>query len=60
VRAEITERERVEEQLKISLDQLRALAGRLQSVREEERTSIAREIHDELGPVRTAIKMTSP
>jgi len=57
LRAEITERERVEEQLKISLDQLRALAGRLQSVREEERTSIAREIHDELGQSCTAIKM---
>jgi len=57
LRAEIAERERVEEQLKISLDQLRALAGRLQSVREEERTLIAREIHDELGQACTAIKM---
>jgi len=57
LRAEIAERERVEEQLKISLDQLRALAGRLQSVREEERTLIAREIHDELGQDCTAIKM---
>jgi len=57
LRAEITERERVEEQLQISLDQLRALAGRLRSVREEERTSIAREIHDELGQACTAIKM---
>jgi len=57
LRAEIAEREQVEEQLKISLDQLRALAGRLQSVREEERTSIAREIHDELGQACTAIKM---
>ena len=36
---------------------MRALAGRLQSVREEERTSIAREIHDELGQACTAIKM---
>jgi PAS domain S-box-containing protein len=57
LRAEIAFRERVEEQLKISLDQLRALAGRLQSVREEERTLIAREIHDELGQDCTAIKM---
>src|SRR5207245_3540093 len=57
LRTEIEERERVEEQLRNSLDQLRALAARLQTVREEERTSIAREIHDELGQACTAIKM---
>jgi len=57
LRAEIAFRERAEEELKTSLDQLRALAGRLQSVREEERTLIAREIHDELGQACTAIKM---
>src|SRR5467141_2705617 len=57
LRTEIAERERAEEQLRTSLDQLRALAARLQSVREEERTSIAREIHDELGQACTAIKM---
>jgi PAS domain S-box-containing protein len=57
LRAEIAERERAEDQLRTSLDQLRALAGRLQSVREEERTSVAREIHDELGQACTAIKM---
>ena len=57
LRVEIAERERAEKQFKASLDQLRALAARLQSVREEERTSIAREIHDELGQACTAIKM---
>src|SRR5258708_25636844 len=57
LRTEIAERERAEQQLKTSLDQLRALAARLQSVREEERTSISREIHDELGQACTAIKM---
>ncbi|OLD80874.1 MAG: hypothetical protein AUF67_10435 [Acidobacteria bacterium 13_1_20CM_58_21] len=57
LRIEIAERERAEGQFKASLDQLRALAARLQSVREEERTSIAREIHDELGQACTAIKM---
>src|SRR2546430_17195047 len=41
LRTEIAERVRAEEQLRASLDQLRALAGRLQSVREEERKSIA-------------------
>ena len=38
-------------------DQLRALSARVESVREEERTGIAREIHDELGQALTALKM---
>jgi len=57
LRVEIAERRRTEEQFRETLDQLRALAARLQSVREEERASIAREIHDELGQACTAIKM---
>jgi PAS domain S-box-containing protein len=44
-------------ELRTSLEQLRALAARLQAVREEERTSMAREIHDELGQALTAMKM---
>jgi signal transduction histidine kinase len=40
-----------------SRDQLRTLAIHLQSVREEERTRIAREIHDELGQLLTVMKM---
>src|SRR5207249_808650 len=50
-------RKHAEEQFKETLKQLRALAARLQRVREEERASIAREIHDELGQACTAIKM---
>jgi len=38
-----------EENLKNSRDQVRALATRLQSIRENERVVIARDIHDELG-----------
>jgi PAS domain S-box-containing protein len=57
LRTEIAERVRAEEQFRASLAQLRALADRLQNVREEERTSISREIHDELGQACTAIKM---
>ena len=40
-----------------SEEQLRLLAGYLLGVREEERAHIAREIHDELGQVLTALKM---
>ena len=38
-------------------DQLRALSARVESIREDERTGIAREIHDELGQALTALKM---
>ncbi len=47
---DITEQKRSEEQL-------RNLSVRLQTIREEERTTIAREIHDELGQYLTGIKM---
>jgi signal transduction histidine kinase len=40
-----------------SLAQLRALAARLQTVREDERTRAARDIHDELGYALAAIKL---
>ncbi|HLS85224.1 MAG TPA: response regulator [Burkholderiales bacterium] len=43
--------------LRASEDKLRRLAAHLISVREEERTHIAREIHDELGQVLTGLKM---
>lgn len=54
---EIAERKRFEEHLKKSEEELRALAAHLQSVREEEWTRIAREIHDELGQTLTGLKM---
>lgn len=53
---DITERVRAEEQLKRSNQELRALSARLQSVREEESTRIAREIHDELGGSLTSLR----
>ncbi len=40
-----------------SREELRALSRHLQSVREEEKARIAREIHDELGSTLTALKM---
>ncbi len=54
---DITERQRAEEERQRSFDQLRGLAARLQSIREEERKRVAREIHDQLGQALTAIKI---
>lgn len=54
---DVTERGRAEEELRRSQEQLRALAARLQAVREDERGRIARQIHDELGQGLTALKM---
>jgi signal transduction histidine kinase len=54
---DVTELKRAEETLKATSEQLRALSARLQSVREEEATRIAREIHDELGQALTAVKI---
>ncbi|HYQ86213.1 MAG TPA: PAS domain S-box protein [Bacteroidota bacterium] len=57
VSRDITDRRQGEEQLKKTSQQLRALAARLQAAREEERIKIAREIHDELGQILTALKI---
>jgi signal transduction histidine kinase len=54
---EVAERTRAEAGLRESRKELRDLASHLQSVREQERTQIAREIHDELGQALTALKM---
>ena len=43
--------------LKTALQQLRELAAWSEAVREEERTRIAREVHDELGSLLVALKM---
>ncbi|PTX92712.1 ATP-binding protein [Opitutus sp. ER46] len=55
--AERRERQRAEDKLRRSLEQLRALTTYLQYVREEERTRIAREVHDELGQALTGLKL---
>jgi two-component system sensor histidine kinase UhpB len=54
---DITQRKEAEQRVERSRRQLRALTARIESLREEERTRIAREIHDELGQLLTALKM---
>jgi signal transduction histidine kinase len=51
------ENQKSQERLRRSHDQLRALTGHLRFVREEERTRIAREVHDELGQALTGLKL---
>ena len=51
------ERKRAEMELKRSQELFRSLSAHLQVVREEERTRIARRIHDDLGQAMTALKI---
>jgi signal transduction histidine kinase len=57
IQRDVTDRHLANEQVRVSAEQLRALASRLQKVREEERTEVAREIHDELGQALTGLKL---
>ncbi|GKS59260.1 hypothetical protein YTPLAS18_27870 [Nitrospira sp.] len=54
---DITERREAQSRLQETLERLRMLSVRLEHVREEERTRIARELHDELGVGLTCLKM---
>jgi len=54
---DITERLRAEAALEASRNELRQLSGNIQNVREQEKTRIARELHDDLGQQLTALKM---
>jgi PAS domain S-box-containing protein len=54
---DISERVAATEELQRANEQLHHLSAYLQNVREEERTGIAREIHDELGQQLTGLKM---
>lgn len=54
---DVSERTRVQEKLTRSHDQLRQLSAALQTIREEERTHIARELHDDLGQILASLRM---
>jgi PAS domain S-box-containing protein len=54
---DITHRVRAENELKETTEEIQKLTAHLQHIREEERTGIAREIHDVLGQQLTALKM---
>lgn len=54
---DVSERHLVQQKLSRSHDQLRQLSAALQSIREEERTHIARELHDDLGQLLASLRM---
>lgn len=59
LRKQIGKRKQIEKELLKSREQLRELSSHLQFIREEERKTVAREIHDELGQALTALKYDS-
>jgi PAS domain S-box-containing protein len=54
---DVTGRQQVQEKLTRSHAQLRQLSAALQTIREEERTHIARELHDDLGQLLASLRM---
>ena len=54
---DVTEKYEAKELLQKSYEDIRQLASNLQTIREDERTTIAREIHDELGQQLTGLKL---
>jgi signal transduction histidine kinase len=57
IQRDITDRHLAAAEVSRSREELRALSAHLESVREEERTRIARELHDELGQALTGVKL---
>lgn len=54
---DITERKQTEQQLQQVYQQSRTLLARLETIREDERIRISREIHDNLGQILTGLKL---
>ena len=57
IKEDITERKRLDIALNQSEEQLRKFASHLLNVREDEKTALAREIHDDLGQILVALKI---
>ena len=54
---DVTDRRRAEEELRESREELQRLSANIEHIREEEKTRIARELHDDLGQLLTALKI---
>lgn len=54
---DVTEQLKAEDNLRSSYEEIRRLASHLREIREEERTNMSREIHDQLGQQLTVMKM---
>jgi len=54
---DVTDRRRADEALRESREELQRLSANIQHIREEEKTRIARELHDDLGQLLTAMKI---
>ncbi len=54
---DITQRIQAEKELLLYTEEIKRLTAHLEQVREDERTRIAREVHDELGQQLTGLKM---
>jgi PAS domain S-box-containing protein len=54
---DITNKKKVEEELKDALEQQQQLTNYIEKVRENERVAISRELHDDLGQSLTAVKI---
>lgn len=56
IATDITRQKEAEAELKRSREELRQLASHLETVRDSERAAIARELHDDVGSMLTALK----
>lgn len=57
IQRDVTERKKVEEELRQKNTELKRLSDYLQNIREKERQSIAIEVHEELGQLVSALKI---
>ena len=55
---DVTERKRAEEEVRLSRDRLAELSRRLVEAQETEQRAIGRELHDQVGQMLTALKLT--